>query len=42
MFKSTRKEYYQEQKSRIPLKGRYSRKDEEENFDSEENMGDEL
>jgi hypothetical protein len=35
-------EYYQEQKSLIPLKGRYSRKNEEENFDSEEKVGDEF
>ncbi len=35
-------ECYQEQKSLIPLKGRYSRKNEEENFDSEEKVGNEL
>ena len=39
-------EYYQEQKSSIlkglHIKGHYSRKNEEENSDSEENMGDEL
>lgn len=35
-------ECYQEQKSLIPLKGRYSRKNEEENFDSEEKVGDEF
>ncbi len=35
-------EYYQEKKSLIPLKGRYSRKNEEENFDSEEDMDDEF
>jgi hypothetical protein len=40
MFAS--EEYYQEQKSLIPLKGRYSRKNKEESFDSEENMDDEF
>jgi hypothetical protein len=40
MFAS--EECYQEQKSLIPLKGRYSRKNEEENFDSEEKVGDEF
>jgi hypothetical protein len=35
-------ECYQEQKSLIPLKRRYSRKNEEENFDSEEDMDDEF
>jgi len=40
MFAS--EEYYQEQKSLIPLRGRYSRKNKEESFDSEENMDDEF
>ncbi len=39
-------EYYQEQKSLIQkgcyMAGRYSRKNEEENFDSEEKVGDEF